>query len=123
MKNRLQIKNYYNVLIPLTIFLVALVIHLPFYRTVTILLEFIVILEVFKMIDEFIKQRRISLRYAIDTFIIFLTRDVILLMSQPVKKKDDILFILLVILIFFIFRILALIFSPVKFTKIKKGML
>ncbi len=66
------------------------------------------------MIDEFVKQQRISLRYAIDTFIIFLTRDVILLMSQPTKNKEQVLFILLVIFVFFIFRILSLLYSPRK---------
>ncbi len=76
------------------------------------MLEFIVIIEVVKMISDFIEKRRLRLRYIIDVFIIFLTRDVIILTTDPNKKHDEILFLLFVIFVFFIFRIFTIQFSP-----------
>ncbi len=43
------------------------------------MLEFIVIMEVVKMVSDFIKKETLRLRYIIDIFIIFLIRDVIIL--------------------------------------------
>lgn len=70
------------------------------------------IIEVVKMISEFIDKKRLRLRYVIDVFIIFLTRDVIILTTHPDKDRQEILFLLLVIFVFFLFRILAVLFSP-----------
>lgn len=81
------------------------------------MLEFIVIIEVVKMIAEFIEKKRLRLRYVIDVFIIFLIRDVIILTTDPKKDHKEILFLLLVILVFFLFRILAVLFSPVLLKK------
>lgn len=83
------------------------------------MLEFIVIIEVVKMIGEFIDKKRLRLRYVLDVFIIFLTREVLILTSLPQKPYEDILFLLFVIMVFFVFRILALIYSPLKYKKSK----
>ncbi len=83
------------------------------------MLEFIVIIEVVKMISEFIKKKRLRMRYVIDVFIIFLTRDVIIMTTNPNKDHKEILFLLVVIFVFFLFRILAVLFSP-ALTKKKK---
>jgi uncharacterized membrane protein (DUF373 family) len=84
------------------------------------MLEFIVVIEVVKMIAEFIEKKRLRLRYILDVFIIFLIRDVIILTTLPQKPYEDILFLLLVILIFFLFRVLAVQYSPTKFKKKKR---
>jgi len=76
------------------------------------MLEFIVIIEVLKMLGEFIEKKRLRLRYILDVFIIFLIRDVIILSTQLEKPYIDILFLLAVILVFFGFRILAVQYSP-----------
>ncbi|MDM5263181.1 phosphate-starvation-inducible PsiE family protein [Sulfurovum sp. XTW-4] len=86
--------------------------HYPFYKAIILMLEFIVIIEVVKMISEFIKKKRLRMRYVIDVFIIFLTREVIILTTHPDKDHQEILFLLLVIFVFFLFRILAVQFSP-----------
>jgi uncharacterized membrane protein (DUF373 family) len=66
------------------------------------------------MISDFIKKAKLRLRYVIDIFIIFLIRDVIIYTSRSEKDYFTILFLLFVILIFFIFRILAIKYSPSK---------
>ena len=76
------------------------------------MLEFIVIMEVVKMISDFIKRETLRLRYVIDIFIIFLIRDVIILTTNKNRDYFDITFLLFVIFVFFIFRILAIKFSP-----------
>ncbi len=105
-------KKYYTVIIASVIFLAMLIAKEPFYIAVTLMLEFIVMIEVVRMIADFIEKKRVQLRFVIDIFIIFLTRDVIIQVTQPNINKDRILFLLLVIFIFFIFRLLALYFSP-----------
>lgn len=105
------LKNYY-LIIAISIFTAILSTKIDFYKAVILLLEFIVILEVVKMVADFIENHKVRLRFVIDMFIVFLIRDVVILTSYPEKKYEDILFLLLVIFIFFIFRVLALVYSP-----------
>lgn len=104
-------QNYY-LLVAVMFFIAILVTQLEFYKAVILLLEFVVILEVVKMVSDFIEKQKIRLRFIIDLFIIFLIREVIILTSYPEKKYQDILFLLFVILVFFLFRILAVVYSP-----------
>ncbi len=106
------IKKNYELLLASMIFLMIIALHYPFYKAIILMLEFIVIIEVVKMISEFIKKKRLRMRYVIDVFIIFLTREVIILTTHPDKDHQEILFLLLVIFVFFLFRILAVQFSP-----------
>ncbi len=101
MKNFL-LKNYY-LIIAIFIFISILTTKIDFYKAVILLLEFIVILEVVKMVADFIEKQKVRLRFVIDMFIVFLIRDVVILTSYPEKKHEDILFLLLVIFIFFVF--------------------
>lgn len=111
-----NIKNYfssnYEVLIAALIFIVILISGTEFYKVIILMLEFIVIMEVVKMVSDFIKKQKLRLRFVIDIFIIFLIRDVIILASHKGKDYFDISFLLGVIFVFFIFRILAVKFSP-----------
>ncbi len=113
------IKKNYELLLASVLFAIITGMHYPFYKAIILMLEFIVIIEVVKMISEFIKKKRLRLRYVIDVFIIFLTRDVIILTTNPNKEHKEILFLLLVIFVFFLFRILAVQFSPALFKKKK----
>lgn len=117
MKNTInKIFNYFNsnieVLVASTIFLLVIAAGNDFYQAIILMLEFIVIIEVVKMISEFIKKHTLRLRFVLDIFIIFLTREVIILCANKNKDYYDITFLLFVIFVFFIFRILAIIFSP-----------
>lgn len=111
-----KIKSYfrsnYEVLIAFIIFTVIMVAGIKFYQAIILMLEFIVVMEVVKMISDFIKKEKLRLRFVIDIFIIFLIRDVIILSTDANKNYVDITFLLIVIFIFFIFRILAIKFSP-----------
>ncbi|HFU73935.1 MAG TPA: hypothetical protein ENK65_00115 [Helicobacteraceae bacterium] len=112
------IKHNLELFIAAFIFLMIILSHYPFYKAIILMLEFIVIMEVVKMISEFIEKKRLRLRYVLDVFIIFLIRDVIILSTLPEKPYENILFLLLVIFIFFIFRILAVVYSPLKHKKV-----
>jgi uncharacterized membrane protein (DUF373 family) len=111
-----RIKNYFShnfeVLAAAVVFAFILLAQIQFYKAIILMLEFIVIMEVVKMISDFIKNHKLRLRFVIDIFIIFLIRDVIILSTDVHKDYFDISFLLGVIFIFFIFRILAIKFSP-----------
>ncbi|RXJ57907.1 phosphate-starvation-inducible PsiE family protein [Candidatus Marinarcus aquaticus] len=112
----LKIKRYfsynYEVLIAALLFVTIVFVGLEFYKAIILMLEFIVIMEVVKMVSDFIKKEKLRLRFVIDIFIIFLIRDVIILASHRTKDYFDIAFLLGVIFVFFIFRIFAIKFSP-----------
>ena len=111
-----KISNYFSsnfeVLVATAIFLTVLLAGNDFYSAIILMLEFIVIMEVVKMISDFIRKETLRLRYVLDIFIIFLIREVIILSANKNKDYFDIVFLLFVIFIFFIFRILAIKFSP-----------
>ncbi len=111
-----KIKTYFStnfeVLAGTIIFIGIVATHLEFHKAIILMLEFIVVMEVVKMISDFIKKEALRLRYVIDIFIIFLIRDVIILSTNKNRDYFDITFLLFVIFIFFMFRILAIKFSP-----------
>uniref|UniRef100_UPI0040478866 phosphate-starvation-inducible PsiE family protein n=1 Tax=Aliarcobacter sp. TaxID=2321116 RepID=UPI0040478866 len=111
-----KIKNYFStnfeVLAASIIFIIIIGSGMDFYKAIILMLEFIVIMEVVKMISDFIKKETLRLRFVIDIFIIFLIRDVIILTTDKNRDYFDITFLLFVIFIFFVFRILAIKFSP-----------
>ena len=111
-----KIKDYFSnnfeVLAAMIIFAGILIAGIELYKAIILMLEFIVIMEVVKMISDFIKKETLRLRFVVDIFIIFLIRDVIILTTNKNRDYFDITFLLLVIFIFFMFRILAIKFSP-----------
>jgi uncharacterized membrane protein (DUF373 family) len=111
-----KIKHYFSsnfeVLTAILIFTGIFIAGLPFHKAIILMLEFIVIMEVVKMISDFIKKEKLRLRFVIDIFIIFLIRDVIILSTNIHRDYFDISFLLFVIFVFFIFRIFAIKFSP-----------
>lgn len=111
------LKDNYQIFLSVVIFISIILFNIPFYKAIILMLEFIVIIEVVKMISDFIEKRKIRLRFAIDIFIIFLIRDVIILTTNPQKDYIDITFLLGIIFAFFIFRIMAVKYSPSLHTK------
>lgn len=119
MKKAIQkISDYFSsnfeVLVATVIFLVIFIAGHDFYRAIILMLEFIVIMEVVKMISDFIKKETLRLRYVIDIFIIFLIREVVILSANKNRDYFDIVFLLFVIFVFFVFRILSIKFSPIN---------
>lgn len=113
-------KNY-DLLLSVLIFTLILATHYPFHKAIILMLEFIVIIEVVKMISDFVVKRKLRLRYVIDVFIVFLIRDVVIQVANPKKEFEEILFLLFVILVFFVFRVMAVKFSPSLFSKAIRG--
>jgi uncharacterized membrane protein (DUF373 family) len=106
------IEKYIVVIIASIIFLVTLLTELPFYKAVTFILEFIVMIEIVKMVTDFIESKRVRLRFVIDIFIIFLIRDVVIQVTQPKIDEEKILFLLFVVFVFFVFRLMSIYYSP-----------
>ena len=111
-KIKLYFSTNFEVLAAILIFVLIFVIGLEFHKAIILMLEFIVVMEVVKMISDFIKKEKLRLRFVIDIFIIFLIRDVIILSTDKNRDYIDISFLLFVIFVFFIFRIFAIKFSP-----------
>ncbi len=84
-----------------------------FSKLAVALLEFIIILELVRMLIEFLfsDENRIKLRLMIDSSIVFFMRDVLLIVNDKFDISK-ILSLLLVIFILFIFRIIAMKYSP-----------
>lgn len=115
-KNLIKIQeflgSYFEVVVAAVVFIIILVTKTPFSSAIILMLEFIVVMEVVKMIYDFIQKKKIRLRFVVDIFIIFLIRDVIILSTNQNRDYFDITFLLFVISVFFIFRILAIKYSP-----------
>ncbi len=77
------------------------------------ILEFIIILELVRMLIEFLlsDENRIRMRLMIDSTIVFFIRDIMLIVNDSFDSKK-IFTILGIIAILFVFRIVAIRFSP-----------
>ncbi len=113
------LKEQYQFIVSVVIFMTVLGFEVEFYKMIILLLEFIVILEVVKMIGDFIEKNKLSLRFIIDVFIVFLIRDIVILVTDPKTQNEKILFLIFIIFIFFIFRYFAVRFSPLRYKKRK----
>lgn len=89
-----------------------------FSKLAVALLEFIIILELIRMLIEFMfsDENRIRLRLMIDSTIVFFIRDIMLIVSDTFDSKK-VFTIMGVIGILFIFRIITMKFSPSLFEK------
>ena len=115
------LRQYYELPVAIAIFIGIFALNIEFHKVVVLLLEFIVILEVVRMINEYVRHRNLRLRFIIDVFIIFLLRDIVITVTDKSDFHDDkVLILLFIIFVFFIFRILAIKFSPYKDEKLEK---
>jgi uncharacterized membrane protein (DUF373 family) len=96
-----------EIIIASILFLFLLIFHYDFYHLVSLILEYIVIIEVVQMLFVFFKRQRIKLRYMIDAGIIFFIREIFILVTNHKNEKEIYLFVVL-IGIFFFFRYLAI---------------
>lgn len=112
---------------PLIKFCITLVIFLAvkdfstvdsFAKLAVTLLEFIIILELVRMLIEFLfsDENRIRMRIMIDSTIVFFIRDIMLIVNDTFDSKK-IFTILGIISILFLFRVITLKFSPSTFEK------
>ena len=116
------LKKYYELPIAIVIFISVLLTQMQFHQIVVLMLEFIVILEIVRMINEYIRHRNLRLRFVIDVFIVFLLRDTVIIVTDKSlgTKNDEVLFLLFIVFVLFIFRIFTIKYSPYKKMKIKK---
>jgi len=84
-----------------------------FSKLVVALLEFIIILELVRMLIEFLfsDENHIKLRLMIDSTIVFFIRDILLIVNDRFDIFK-IMLLLAVIFILFIFRIITMKYSP-----------
>mgnify|MGYP003387455819 CR=1 FL=1 len=89
-----------------------------FSKLAVALLEFIIILELVRMLTEFLfsDENRIKLRFMIDSTIVFFIRDILLIVNDKFDYMK-ILSILGIISILFVFRIVTMKFSPSNMEK------
>lgn len=84
-----------------------------FTKLAVALLEFIIILELVRMLIDFLfsEENRINLRLMIDSTIVFFIRDVLLIVTEKFDTVK-ILSMLAIIAVLFIFRIISMKYSP-----------
>lgn len=89
-----------------------------FSKLAVAILEFIIILELVRMLIEFLlsDENRIRMRLMIDSTIVFFIRDLMLIVNDTFDSKK-IFTILGVIGILFLFRVLTIKYSPSKLEK------
>ncbi len=92
-----------------------------FAKLAVALLEFIIILELVRMLIEFLlsDENRIRMRLMIDSTIVFFIRDIMLIVNDTFNSKK-IFTILGIITILFLFRIVTVKFSPSNADKDKQ---
>ena len=85
-------------------------------KLVIALLEFIIVLEIVRMIFEFIMddEHRIKLRLMIDSTIVFFIRDIMLIANEKFDS-DKIFALMAVVAILFIFRFVAMRYTPSRY--------
>ena len=84
-----------------------------FSKLAVALLEFIIILELIRMLIEFLlsDENRIRIRLMIDSTIVFFIRDIMLIVNDTFDSKK-VFTILGIIAVLFLFRLFAIKFSP-----------
>jgi uncharacterized membrane protein (DUF373 family) len=90
-------------------------------RLVIALLEFIIVLEIVRMLIDFVMddEHRIRLRLMIDSTIVFFIRDVMLIANEKFDETK-IFSLMAVIAILFVFRFVAMRFTPSLYLRGKK---
>lgn len=90
-------------------------------QLVIALLEFIIVLEIVRMIFEFVldDEHRIKLRLMIDSTIVFFIRDVMLIANDKFDETK-IFSLMLVIAILFLFRFVAMRYTPSRYLRGKE---
>jgi uncharacterized membrane protein (DUF373 family) len=96
-----------EIIIASILFSFLLIFHYDFYYLVSLILEYIVLIEVVQMLFVFFKRQRIKLRYMIDAAIIFFIREIFILVTNH-KDKNEIFLYVGLIGVFFFFRYLAI---------------
>jgi uncharacterized membrane protein (DUF373 family) len=115
-------KNNTKAMIELSIagvlFILVMSEFIPFLKLVTSLLALIVIIELVRMISDFVLdgKKSMKLTLVIDGFIVFLLRDVVLVFSDEKytidTKEVKITMLLLMLFSFFLFRYMSSKYSP-----------
>jgi len=127
MEKYFKMKN----LLPVIKFLITLVLFISvkdfneidsFSKLAVALLEFIIILELIRMLIEFMfsNENRIRMRLMIDSTIVFFIRDIMLIVNDSFNSKK-IFVILGVIAILIFFRVVLIKYSPSNFESVYKN--
>lgn len=127
MEKYFKIKN----LLPIVKILITLVLFISvkdfskidsFSKLAVALLEFIIILELVRMLIEFMfsDENRIRMRLMIDSTIVFFIRDIMLIVNDTFDSKK-IFVILGVIAILIFFRVIVMKYSPSNFESMYKN--
>jgi len=100
--------SYLDIIVAVIIFIFILFFKLNFYKTILLLLELMVLIELIQMLFTFFKRQRIKIRYMIDASIIYIIRELLIsLTNHPQELKTVILYTSL-IAVFFFFRYLSI---------------
>ena len=114
----LNLKVLIEVAIAIMIFIPMVLGTFTLFKIIAFMLSFIVILEVTRMVVDFVLDEKhvIRMRLVIDGFILFLLRDVILVVSDEkytqLEIQNKLLILVPVIFMFFIFRYFSIKYSP-----------
>ncbi|WP_459885252.1 phosphate-starvation-inducible PsiE family protein [Caminibacter profundus] len=100
-------KKYADIILASIIFGFILIMKYDFYKVLSLILEFMVIIEITQMLFVFFKKQRIKIRYMIDASIIFFIRE--LLIATTTNKSFKVIGLYVVLIgVFFFFRYLSL---------------
>lgn len=114
----LNLKVLIEVLVAIGIFTTFILDMFSLFKIIAFMLSFIVILEVTRMVIDFILDEKhvLRMRLVIDGFILFLLRDVILVISNEkyttIEIENKLMILMPVIFMFFIFRYFSIKYSP-----------
>lgn len=91
-----------------------------FAYTVTHLLTFFIILELFKSLVEYFREHRLKLTFIIDATLVFILREVMISLYQHQSSPAQIAALALMVLVLGAVRTLAIIYSPMEHRLVEK---
>ncbi|MEO6165564.1 MAG: phosphate-starvation-inducible PsiE family protein [Candidatus Binatia bacterium] len=91
-----------------------------FAYTVTHLLTFFIILELFKSLVEYFREHRLKLTFIIDATLVFILREVMIGLYQHQSLPAQIAALALMVLVLGAVRTLAIIYSPMEHRLVEK---
>jgi uncharacterized membrane protein (DUF373 family) len=108
MKKLYEIRKYIDLVVAVSIFAVLLIVGGDFTKTIIILLELIVIIEVTQMIFQFFKKNRIKIRYMVDAAIIYAIRELMIAITHQHIDTTKISLLIFILFSLFFMRYLSI---------------
>ncbi|SFO88760.1 phosphate-starvation-inducible PsiE family protein [Hydrogenimonas thermophila] len=103
-----KLREYIDIVVAVFIFATLIIVGGDFTKTIILLLELIVIIEVVQMIFLFFKKHRIKIRYMVDAAIIYAIRELMIAITHEHIDTTKLTLLILILFSLFFMRYLSI---------------